>query len=189
MLKSSVSYQEKDVESFIEYPSSKKCIGYTCMQDASWNKQGTLFSEDKDKINKKWLSLDSQSTVDLFFNASLLTNIRTKHFHLDIFCNAGNTKTNVIGKLEEYGDVWLYSNGILNILYIHCVAEHFHITCDSYVGNCFTVWKQNFCPRKLIPGPCKLYFCNLQDMDGHILATTDTGTSKFRTVLSTVTID
>ena len=146
-----------------------------------------FFLQDKGNLKKKWVLLDSQSTVYLFRNALLLTNIRTMTFHLDVFYNAGNTSTNVIGDLEGCGGVRFYPNSISIIISLHFVAEHLHVIYDSYVGNCFTVWTQNGRPRKFIPYPRGLYFCNLWNIHRTILITTDTGTSKFRSVSNKVT--
>ena len=51
-------------------------------------------------ICKDWLLLDSQSTVDLFCNPSLLPNIRTVDDELIVNCNAGTTTINQVGVLE-----------------------------------------------------------------------------------------
>ena len=49
------------------------------------------------------------------------------------------------------------------------------------------MWKQDGCPRKCILGPLGLYFCNLRDIYGNIVTTTDTGASEFRSVSNTAT--
>ena len=127
---------------------------------------GNIFSQSKGYINKDWVLLDSQSTIDLFCNASLLTNIRVVNDHLNIFCNAGSASTNIVGDLKGYGTVWFHDSGIANILSLHRVAERFHVTYDSHESNCFL--------RPFIPGPRGLYYCNLSNINGTILTTIDT---------------
>jgi len=46
-------------------------------------------TQDKAGIPKMWILLDSQSTVDVFSNAFLLTNIRNSKTTLTLHCNAG----------------------------------------------------------------------------------------------------
>ena len=65
----------------------------------------TLMSQNKGKINPNWILLDSQSTVDLFCNADLLSNLRVVKEKLSIHCNAGNITTNMVGNLQGYGTV------------------------------------------------------------------------------------
>jgi len=76
-----------------------KQIEYIFMQDALKDRMGTIFSQSKGYINKDWVLLDSQSTIDLFCNASLLTNIRVVSDHLNIFCNAESASINMVGDL------------------------------------------------------------------------------------------
>ena len=46
-------------------------------------------TQDKAGIPKTWILLDSQSTVDVFSNARLLTNIRDSKVTLTLHCNSG----------------------------------------------------------------------------------------------------
>ena len=68
------------------------------------------------KLPKSWILLDNQSTVNVFYNAGLLRNIREGEAHMDIHCNAGVTSTNMVGDLPGYGTVWYHPKGIANIL-------------------------------------------------------------------------
>jgi len=75
-----------------------------------------LHNGTKGRVPKTWILLDNQSTVDVFHNAALLTNIRKNKTYMDIHCNAGVTSTNMIGELSGYGTVWYQPKGIANIL-------------------------------------------------------------------------
>lgn len=94
------------------------------------------------KLPKTWILLDNQSTVDVFCNGELLTDIRESTESMEIHCNAGIASTNLIGDLDGYGPVWYHPNGIANILSLSRVKEHgYHVTYDSNGGNTFTVFK------------------------------------------------
>ena len=53
-----------------------------------------------------WILLDSQSTVDVFSNPKLLSNIRDAKRSLTLYCNAGKAIINKKGDLKGYGTVW-----------------------------------------------------------------------------------
>jgi hypothetical protein len=95
------------------------------------------------RLPRTWILLDNQSTVDVFYNRDLLTNIREGTSSMDIHCNAGVASTNLEGELAGYGTVWYHPNGIANILSLSRMKEHGHrVTYDSHDGNKFTVHKQ-----------------------------------------------
>ena len=64
-----------------------------------------LLSQHKEKINTKWMLLDSQSTIDVFCNPKLLKNIRRVGKSVKIHCNIGVGSTNMIGNFEGYATV------------------------------------------------------------------------------------
>eukprot|EP00957_Ditylum_brightwellii_P162327 12359880-Ditylum_brightwellii.AAC.1 len=57
------------------------------------------------KINPNWVLLDSQSTLNVFCNASLLVNVRKARGSLDIYSTARKSTTNMIGDLPGFGTV------------------------------------------------------------------------------------
>jgi len=63
-------------------------------------------TQDKAGIPKTWILLDSQSTVDVFSNPHLLTNIRTSKTTLTLHCNAGKAIVQQKGDLKGYGTIW-----------------------------------------------------------------------------------
>jgi hypothetical protein len=82
-------------------------------------------------VPKAWILLDSQSTVDVFYNKTLLQNIRKASKQMGIHCNAGVTSTELIGDLPGYGPVWYHPHGIANILSLARVKEKYRVTSDS----------------------------------------------------------
>ena len=86
---------------------------------------------------KDWILLDSQSTVDVFYNARLLRNIRKVSRTLDIHCNTGVASTDMVGDLPGYGTVWYHPTGIEKILSLSRAIKIFTITYNSANGNKF----------------------------------------------------
>jgi hypothetical protein len=104
--------------------------------------QGYSFNGGGGPIPSTWVLLDNQSTLDVFSNPSLLENIRSELGSMTIHCNAGTTKTNLVGDLPGYGQVWYNPNGISNILSLLRVTRSgYQVTFDSAKGNGFILLK------------------------------------------------
>jgi hypothetical protein len=71
----------------------------------------------------------------------MLRNIRTTERTMNIKCNAGVTRMNLIGDLPGYGEVWYNPQDIANILSLSKVEAQHHITYDSATDDGFVVHK------------------------------------------------
>lgn len=80
------------------------------------------------QISKNWVLLDNQSTVDVFCNEKLLTNVRESDTSMEIHCNAGVSSTRMAGDLRGYGTVWFNPDEIANIISLSRMKERYHIT-------------------------------------------------------------
>ena len=77
-------------------------------------------AESSNKFNRHipvwYVLLDNQSTVGIFSDASLLTNIRHAWQTIWLSCNSGTAPITLVKDIEGYGTVWFHPEGIANIL-------------------------------------------------------------------------
>ena len=94
-------------------------------------------------MSKYWILLEIQSTVDVFYNAQLLQNIRKVNRTLDIHFNAGVVSTDMVGDIPGHSTFWYHPTGITNILSLSRAINIFTITYHSANGNEFCMQKEN----------------------------------------------
>jgi len=129
-------------------------------------------TQDKAGIPKTWILLDSQSTVDVFSNLRLLTNIRNSKTTLTLHCNPGKAIVTQKGDLKGYRTVWYYPEGIANILSLHKVQEKYKITYDSSTMAGFVVHKSDGTKHIFEPSKKGLFFSDVKRENAHVLVHT-----------------
>jgi hypothetical protein len=67
-------------------------------------------------ISDTWILLYNQSTVDIFCNPALLSDIHEVDVPLTVHCTGGPRVVTQMGTLCNYGLVWFYPDGIANII-------------------------------------------------------------------------
>ena len=127
--------------------------------------------QDKPKISKSWLLLDSQSTMDVFCNPKLLSNIHDAKHALTLYCNAGKAYKQE-GDLKDYGTVWYHLEGIANILSQHNVQKKHMVTYDSFQGTGFFIYKEDGTCCVFMPSTRGLFFSDVKGDIAHVLSIT-----------------
>ena len=136
-----------------------------------------LFVQQKSNgmVNKNYLLLDNQSTVNQIANPSMLKNIRKSSKPIKIHCNAGMSKTDLKGELGRM-TVYHNPNGIANVLSLKSVAEKHRVTYDSWDWNgVFKVHTKDGVVE-FKPSERGLHYVDVSvegDVVQHMLATTD----------------
>jgi hypothetical protein len=100
-------------------------------------------------LDKSLILLVSRSTVHVFNNKDLLTDIRMHPGRktLQVFTNGGFLDSKMIGKFGNI-DVWYNPNSIANILSLALTVDMYKVTFDSSIDHAFLLWLDgNACMR------------------------------------------
>jgi hypothetical protein len=134
------------------------------------------------QIPSTWILLDNQSTIDVFCNAKLLTNIHKSSNVMSIHCNAGIKTTSDVGDFPGYGEVWYHPTGIANILSLSRVREKgFHVTYENN-KNCFILTSPTGRRHMFEQSPKGLYYIDtaaIQKFGSIFVTTVEFNKSKF----------
>jgi hypothetical protein len=109
--------------------------------------------------------LDNQSTADVFCNQKPLDSVRKVNKVMNINCNAGVTRTDMVGDLPGCGEVWFNKSGIANILLPLRMEKKHRITCDSENGKQFIVHKENGMVRRFRQSEDGLFCMDAKESD------------------------
>ena len=126
-------------------------IGHHTKRKVQNRQTGTISTNvaeyQKDGLIKVgWILLDNQSTVNVFYDKRMLRNIRKVSCWMDIHCNAGKARTDLIGDLPGFGAIWYHKNGIANILSrtkVERMKGVEHVSYHTKMGRKFIVTKKD----------------------------------------------
>lgn len=93
---------------------------------------GFMLAHGATGLNPAWILLDSQSTVSVFRNPDMLSNIRPSSSHvLRAVTNGGFQESTLVGDFPNLGEVWFNSQSIANILSLAEVRKVCRVTMDT----------------------------------------------------------
>ncbi|KAI2502818.1 Reverse transcriptase (RNA-dependent DNA polymerase) [Fragilaria crotonensis] len=113
--------------------------------------------EGEHEIDPDWILLDSQSTISVFKNASMLTNIRNSGRVLRAITNGGHQDSTLVGDFPNLGEVWFNRNSIANILSLAEVRKVCRITMDTLDEPALIVHRIDGSIMKFVEHPSGLY--------------------------------
>jgi len=146
---------------------------------------GTTFKQHQDltgqPLPRTWILLDSQSTVDVFCNRDLLSNIRVSDTECRISCNAGVVVVRMIGDLGGYpSPVWYHPDGIANILSLHRVTQHFAVSYDSHQNNGgFMMTRKDGTVRVFKKSIAGLHYCDTVEYETTLINTVSENKARY----------
>jgi hypothetical protein len=108
-------------------------------------------------LHKEWILLDSQSTVLVFKNASMLTNIRRSPHVLRAMTNGGHQDSTFHGNFPNLGSVWYNSKSLANILSLSKVRKVCCVNMDTGNENAMCVHQLDGSIMKFVKHDSGLY--------------------------------
>ena len=130
--------------------------GWAAFQLNLMNKETSLLTNEHECM-KEWILLDNGSTVDLFSNSNLVTNINTTNELMELATNTGTKTITSKAEVPKYGRVWYDPDAITNIFGLCNLIKKYRVTFDSDKENAFVVHMPNK-PIKFIASPNGLYY-------------------------------
>ena len=108
-------------------------------------------------IDPNWILLDSQSTISVFNNKSMLTNLRPSGHVIRAITNGGFQDSDTLGDFPQLGTVWYNQESIANILSLSAVRKLCRVTMDTSAEPSMLVHRNDGSVMKFTEHPSGLY--------------------------------
>lgn len=108
-------------------------------QASLFNKKEEMESVDFKDLKQRSIILDNGSTLSIFGNPDMVTNIRESNVTLELATNAGTRECNKIADVPGFGTVWFDEEAIANIFGLSDLKKKHRVTYDSEKGDKFIV--------------------------------------------------
>ena len=109
-------------------------------------------------IDLHWILLDSQSTISVFKNNEMLTNVRRSPYTLRAITSGGHQDSEMVGDFPNLGQVvWYNPASIANILSLADVSKVCRVTMDTTKERAMCVHRLDGSVLKFAEHPSGLY--------------------------------
>jgi Zinc knuckle len=109
-------------------------------------------------IPRNWVLLDSQSTISIFNNAKMVTNIRLSPQAVCARTNGGQQTSTHIADFRNLGVVWYNDQSIANILSLSEVRKVCRVTMDTSVEAAMIIHRKDGSTMKFMEHLDGLYY-------------------------------
>jgi hypothetical protein len=109
-------------------------------------------------IPRNWVLLDSQSTISVFNNPNMVTNIRSSPQSVCARTNGGHQTSNQIADFTNLGTVWFNESSIANILSLSEVRKVCRVTMDTSAEGEMIIYRTNGTKMKFSEHKNGLYY-------------------------------
>ena len=147
-------------------PAPPATSGTTLIQHA------LVLAQHKHKIDPAWIFLDSQSTISVFNNPTMLQNIRNSGRTLRAITNGGYQDSTQVGDFPNLGEVWFNEFSIANILSLADVCKVCHVTMDSAETPSINVHRRDGSIMQFVEHPSGLYVYDSNNTNSSVTAYT-----------------
>ena len=124
------------------------------------------FLQSNDRFNmipSSWILLDSQSTVSVFNNSSLLHDIKHSADNLLVYTNGGTQTSSLQGTSDIFGKVWYNPESLANIVSMALLRRSCRITMDTSIENAICVHRRDGSVMKFREYESGLYYFDMAD--------------------------
>ncbi len=125
----------------------------------------TTLSTSESSINPMWILCDSESTVDIFKNKAILTNIRKAEKPIKLKgIEGGVTVVDQEGDLLGYGKVYYHPRVTANVLSFFNISRRFKsVKYDNEIKDAFRITRDDGSVMEFKPSDSGLYYYDFEE--------------------------